>query len=194
MEPSEIKSPRDGETESEDRENENEKENKADKYENKKEDIQLDDIDRSYVNETENGDNTTYTLEIVTSKNETENVDNTTDTIEIVTSKKESGNEPGSLSDNENNSTKYIVGDTVNFNINSGSTTAVQGNNSSLISSSPPTQDSSLWVRCILMQFLHIPLHLVLHIFIILYFYPAGNYMFKVQNRNSRASREICQS
>ena len=144
VEPSEIKSPRDGETESEDRENENEKENKADKYENKKEDIQLDDTDISYVNETENGDNTTYTLEIVTSKNETENVDNTTDTIEIVTSKKESGNEPGSLSDNENNSTKYIVGDTVNFNINSGSTTAVQDNNSSLISSSPPTQDSSL--------------------------------------------------
>ena len=144
VEPSEVKSPRDNETESEDRRNENEKENKADKYENKKEDIQLDDIDISYVNDTENVDNTTDTLEIVTSKNETENVDNTTDTIEIVTFKKESDNEPASLSDNEKNSTKYIVGDTVNFNINSGSTTAVQDNNSSLISSSPPTQDSSL--------------------------------------------------
>ena len=125
MEPSEVKSPRDNETESEDRRNENEQENKADKYENKKEDIQLDDIDISYVNDTEN-------------------VDNTTDTIEIVTFKKESDNEPASLSDNEKNSTKYIVGDTVNFNINSGSTTAGQDNNSSLISSSPPTQDSSL--------------------------------------------------
>ena len=144
VEPSEVKSPRDNETESEDRRNENEKENKADKYENKKEDIQLDDIDISYVSDTENVDNTTDTLEIVTSKNETENVDNTTDTIEIVTFKKESDNEPASLSDNEKNSTKYIVGDTVNFNINSGSTTAVQDNNSSLISSSPPTQDSSL--------------------------------------------------
>ena len=128
VEPSEVKNPGDNEAESEDRENENEKENKAEKYENKKEDIQLDDIDISYVNETEN-------------------VNNVTNTLEIVTSKKESDNEPASLSDSENtekNSTKYIVGETINFNINSGSTTATQDNNSSSISSSPPTQDSFL--------------------------------------------------
>ena len=125
VEPSEVKSPGDNETESEDRKNEMEKENEEERSENKKEDIQLDDID-IYVNETENVNNTT--------------------TLEIVTSKKDSDNAPAPLSDNENiekNSTKYIVGETINFNVNSGSIAATQDNNSSLISS-PPTQDSSL--------------------------------------------------
>ena len=125
VEPSKVKSPGDNETESEDRKNEIEKENEEERSENKKEDIQLDDID----------------IDV----NETENVNNMT-TLEIVTSKNDSDNAPAPLSDNENiekNSTKYIVGETINFNVNSGSIAATQDNNSSLISS-PSTQDSSL--------------------------------------------------